>query len=517
MSQDIRLAELLAVISLSTDLGRGFPQEKALRTCLVAQRIAEELGLGEPERSDVFYASLIHPVGCTAFTYEGAQIFGTNELKGIPAYSRVDTARPSEGLRAMREEVRGEPVGRRARGMFKGLTAGTKFLDYVVRADCEAGMRFTSRIGLGDPVARIVGQVHERWDGKGLPAGLAGEEIELGARIVVLANQAEIFHRTEGSAETHAMLQRRSAGWLDPEVVEAFERRADAIYAELDAGSVWDTVLEEEPWPVVIISEQRVDDLAEALADAVDLKSPYFLGHSPGVARLAEQAAVQLGLGDDESSAIRRAGLFHDLGRVGVSNLVWDKPGSLTAPEWEQVRLHAYHTERILAHSPMLAPYAEIAGMHHERSDGSGYHRSATAETTPVAARVLAAADVFHALVEPRPHRAAVEPEQAAREVDVMVAAGALDPEAARAVCESAGVAIRRGQASGPWPAGLTDREIDVLRLLARGLTKKEIAKALVIAPGTVHTHTVHIYGKLGVSTRAGVALFAMEHGLVRP
>ena len=165
----------------------------------------------------------------------------------------------------------------------------------------------------------------------------------------------------------------------------------------------------------------------------------------------------------------------------------------------------------------MLAPYAEIAGMHHERSDGSGYHRGATAETTPVAARVLAAADVFHALVEPRPHRAAVEPEQAAHEVDAMVAAGALDPEAARAVCESAGVAIRRGQASGPWPAGLTDREIDVLRLLARGLTKKEIAKALVIAPGTVHTHTVHIYGKLGVSTRAGVALFAMEHGLVRP
>ena len=132
--------------------------------------------------------------------------------------------------------------------------------------------------------------------------------------------------------------------------------RADRVFAELDAGSVWDTVLAEEPWPAVIISEQRVDDLAEALADAVDLKSPYFLGHSPGVARLAEQAAVQLGLGDDESAAIRRAGLFHDLGRVGVSNLVWDKPGSLSAAEWEQVRLHAYHTERILARSPMLAP-----------------------------------------------------------------------------------------------------------------------------------------------------------------
>ena len=315
------------------------------------------------ERSEVFYASLIHPVGCTAFTYEGAQIFGTNELKGIPAYSRVDTARPREGLQAMREEVRGEPVGRRARGVFKGLTAGTKFLDYVVRADCEAGVRFTSRIGLGDPVARIVGQIHERWDGKGLPSGFAGEEIEFGARIIVLANQAEIFHRTEGSAETHAMLQRRAGSWLDPEMVEVFERRSDEIFAELDTGSVWDTVLAEEPWPVIILSEGRVDDLAEALADAVDLKSPHFLGHSPGVARLAEQAAVQLGLGDEESSAIRRAGLFHDIGRVGVSNLVWDKPGSLTRP-----RMGASPAARV-PHRANPGPVASARAVRGDRRD----------------------------------------------------------------------------------------------------------------------------------------------------
>ena len=308
-----------------------------------------------------------------------------------------------------------------------------------------------------------------------------------------------------------------SAGWFDPSVAEAFDRRADDVFAELEAGSVWDAVLEAEPAPTVTIPEWRIDELAEALADVVDLKSPYFLGHSRGVARLAEQAAAHLGLGDDESTAVRRAGLLHDLGRVGVSNLVWDKPGPLTAAEWEQVRLHAYHTERILARSPVLEPYAQTAGMHHERVDGSGYHRAATAAAIPVAARILAAADVFQALTETRPHREAFSPEQAAKEVEAMVAAGALDPEAARAVCEAAGVALRRGRASGPWPAGLTDREVEVLRLLARGLTKKEIAKTLVIAPGTVHTHTVHIYEKLGVSTRAGVALFALEHGLVRP
>jgi HD-GYP domain-containing protein (c-di-GMP phosphodiesterase class II)/DNA-binding CsgD family transcriptional regulator len=516
-SQQLSLAELLAAISLATDLGRGFPQEKALRTCLVATRVAEELGLDEQARADIFYAALIHPVGCTAFTHEGARLVGTNELKGIPAYMRADTARVREGLRAMQEEVSGEPFGRAARGVFKGLTAGKRFLDYAVRADCEAGMRFTGRIGLPDSVGRVVLQVHERWDAKGLPSGLGGDALEPGARVIATADQVEIFHRLDGRDATHAMLRRRAGGWFDPAVVEACERRADDIFAELEAGSVWDDVLAAEPAPPVTLPEWRVDDLAEAVADVVDLKSPYFLGHSRGVAAVAEVAASRLRLGEIEATAIRRSGLFHDLGRLGVSNLVWDKPGPLTVAEWEQVRLHAYHTERVLARSPTLAPFAQLAGMHHERADGSGYHRSATAAAIPIGARVLAAADVFQAVTEARPHRAAGSPERAAHEIELMIAAGALDPDAGRAVCEAAGISLRRGRVSAAWPAGLTDREVEVLRLLARGLTKKEIARALVIAPGTAHTHTVHIYEKLGVSTRAGVALFALEHGLVQP
>jgi HD-GYP domain-containing protein (c-di-GMP phosphodiesterase class II)/DNA-binding CsgD family transcriptional regulator len=510
------LAELLAAISLATDLGRGFPQEKALRTVLVATRLAEELGLDEQERSDTYYAALIHPVGCTAFTYEGARQVGTSELKGIPAYMRADTERLREGLRAMREEVRGEPFGRAVRGVVLGIALGRRFLDYAVRADCEAGARFTERIGLPGAVARVVPQVHERWDGKGLPLGLAGEVLATGARVIAVADQVEIFHRMDGREATRAMLRRRAGGWFDPGVVDACARHFDDICAELEAGSVWDAVLAAEPSPAVTLSETRIDDLAEAIADVVDLKSPWFLGHSRGVAELAAAAASTLGLDAGEAAAIRRAGLFHDLGRVGVSNLVWDKPGALSAAEWEQVRLHAYHTERVLARSPILAPLARLAGMHHERMDGSGYHRGVTAAAISIGVRVLAAADVFQALTEPRPHRSARSPEEAAQELEGMVTAGALDPEASRAVCEAAGVSLRRGRVSAPWPGGLTDREVDVLRLLARGLTKKEIAKELVIAPGTVHTHTVHIYEKLGVSTRAGVALFALEHGLVQ-
>ncbi len=515
-SPEIRLAELLAAISLATDLSRGFPQEKALRACLVAERIAEELGFDERARSDTYYAALIHPVGCTAFTYEGARTLGTDEFKGMPAFARADVARPREVIRALRDEVKGETVGRKARGIFKELTAGKKFGSFAARADCEAGARFTKRMGLSEDVSRIVVQVQERWDGKGFPAGLSGDGIEPGARVIALANQVEIFQRSVGPDEAMGMPRRRAAGWFDPAVVGAFERRAGEILTELEAGSVWDAVLQAEPAPFVTIPEWRVDDVAEALADFVDVKSPYLLGHSRGVARLAEEAAAQLGLGEDQRTALRRSGLLHDLGRVGVSNLVWDKRGPLTSSEWEQVRLHAYHTERILTRSPVLAPYAQTAGMHHERVDGSGYHRGATAAALPMAARVLAAADVFQALTETRPHRASFSPDQAAKEVESMVAAGALDPEAARVVCAAAGVALAKSGSSSSWPAALTDREVDVLRLLARGLSKKEIAKALVIAPGTVHTHTVHIYEKVGVSTRAGVAVFAMENGLVR-
>ncbi len=513
ISQEIRFAELLAAISLATDLGRGFPQEKALRTCLIAGRVADELGLDDRARGDTYYAALIHPVGCTAFTYESSRLFGTDEFKGIQAFARADAARLGEVMRAMRHEIKSAPAGRRARTTIKELTAGKKFGAFAARADCEAGARFTKRVGLGDLIARIVMQVQERWDGKGVPAGLAGDGIEIGARVITLANQVEIFHRMEGREETSAMVRRRAGGWLDPSAVEAFERRADNIFTELEAGSIWDSVLAGEPASPVTIPEWRVDDVAAALGDMVDVKSPYLLGHSSGVAHLAERAAAQLGLGEDASTTVRRAGLLHDLGRVGVSNLVWDKQGPLTASEWEQVRLHAYNTERILTRSPVLAPYAQTAGMHHERADGSGYHRGAPASAVPMPARVLAAADVFQALIERRPHRPALSTDEAAKEVEAMIAAGRLDPEAARAVCAVAGVALRR--TPGAWPAGLTDREVDVLRLLARGLSKKEIAKALVIAPGTVHTHTVHIYEKVGASTRASVALFAMEHGLV--
>jgi HD-GYP domain-containing protein (c-di-GMP phosphodiesterase class II) len=195
-----------------------------------------------------------------------------------------------------------------------------------------------------------------------------------------------------------------------------------------------------------------------------------------------------------------------------VPNAIWDKPGPLSPAELERARMHVYLTERMLSSSTALAPLAAIAGQHHERLDGSGYPRGLTGADITPAGRLLAAADSYHARLEPRPHRPAKTAEQAAAELREDVRRGRIDSDAARAVLAAAG---HRSGKRREWPAGLTDREVEVLRLLARGMTNKEIAARLVISPKTVGAHVEHIYSKLGVNNRALAGLFAARHGLI--
>ena len=507
------LAELLAALSLATDAGNGVPPERTVRSTYLSLRMAGELGLEDRERSELFYASLLRFIGCTAFTYEMARTSG-NEFSALHAFTPADERNPREALHAIFVAGRGEGVARRTRGIVANALGGRKFGEFVVRADCEANARFARRFGMGPGMVSILDQVYERWDGKGAPRGLRGEESTVGARVLNVALQAEIFHRIHGREAVKEMARHRSGAWFDPGCVAALERCADESFDRIERGSVWDDVLELEPAPRVTVGEGGVDDLAEGFADFTDLKSPTLLGHSRGVAKLAAEAAERIGLPARDITALRRAGLLHDLGRVAIPSLVWEKPGPLTTSEWEQVRLHAYHTERVVGRSPHLSGLAQVAGMHHERLDGSGYHRAVAAASLPAAVRILAAADVYQALTEARPYRPAFSADHAVKEIEGEVSAGRLDREAAEAVCAAAGGVLPKQRST--WPAGLTDREIEILRLLARGHSKKEIAKELVIAPGTVHTHVTHIYAKIGSSTRAGAALFAMENDLIR-
>jgi DNA-binding CsgD family transcriptional regulator len=321
---------------------------------------------------------------------------------------------------------------------------------------------------------------------------------------------AALFDEIGGPELAVEAVRRRAGSHLDPAVADEFCRSGPAILAEIASLDPCEALLDAEPEPARRVSGADVDTVASAFGDVVDLKAPFLHGHSSGVAELAGTAGEELGL---DGASLRLAGFLHDIGRVAVPSGIWEKQGPLTVSEWEQVRLHAYQSERILARSPALVQLAPLVGMHHERLDGSGYHRQAAGKGIPVEARVLAAADVYQAMTQERPYRPALSPEEAADELATEGRAGRLDPEAVAAVIAAAGHARRRSRRA--WPADLTDREVEVLRLLAQGCANKEIARRLWISTKTAGHHVQHIYAKIGVSSRAAAALFAMEHDLV--
>jgi HD-GYP domain-containing protein (c-di-GMP phosphodiesterase class II) len=291
-----------------------------------------------------------------------------------------------------------------------------------------------------------------------------------------------------------------------------FCEHASEVLQDLEEASDWDAILDAEPRLSRRVAGPELDNVLVAMADLVDLKSPYLAGHSRGVANLVGEAARNRGHSDDDVITLRRAALIHDLGRLGVSNSIWDKPGPLTKAEFERVRLHPYLTDRMLARVSALGASREIAARHHERLDGSGYPRGLTAASLTPCDRLLAVADAYHAKTEPRPYRPPLDPEQISRELRAEVHAGRLDEDAVDAVLTAAG---HRAPARRAWPGGLTAREVEVIGLLARGGSNKQIAASLVVSPKTVANHVEHIYSKLDICSRASATLYAMQHGLM--
>ncbi|HEU5421893.1 MAG TPA: HD domain-containing phosphohydrolase [Streptosporangiaceae bacterium] len=508
----VRLAELLAVLSLATDLGMGQPMEHVLRQCLISLRLAQRLGLAEADREVVFYAALLAWVGCHVDAYEQAKWFG-DDLALKADFRRVDFASAAAGpLFMLRHLGAGRPAAERARIGAAFAGDGRRAAEAMLENHWLAADDLAARLGLAQRVRDSVEQTFERWDGRGVPRGARGEEILLTSRLVALADVVEVYHHAGGTEAAVAVALERRGTQFDPHVADMFAAEAPALLAGLDEASSWEAVIASEPGPGMRLAGADLDSALAAIADFTDVKSPFTIGHSRGVADLAGQAARGLGLDERAARLVRQAGLVHDLGRLGVSNAVWDKPGALSAAETERVRLHPYLTERMLARSPALAPLAAIAVQHHERLDGSGYPRGLTATAMSAEGRILAAADFYQARTEPRPHRPAVPAAEAAGQLRAEVRAGRLDGDAAAAVLGAAGHRATRRPAR---PAGLTGREVEVLRLLARGLSNKEIAGQLVISRRTAAHHVEHIYAKTGTSNRALACLFAARSGLI--
>ena len=511
-ADEVRAAEIVAALSLATDLGIGVPLEHGLQSTLFAVRLCDRLDVDSETASQAYYACLLFYVGCTAGAETATELFAGHAALtryGTPARfgSRAEMAMGI--MRALAPPGPALPV--RAAHVVRKLPGAARQFGQLIPAFCEVGEMLTQQLGLPSHMQPLFAHFAERWDGKGEPAGARHDDIPLAVRIVHVARDAA-FQRMLGGPEYAARVVRaRAGGAFDPVVADCLANEADAILA-LEAGaSVWGEVVACEPKPGVTLSGDAIDSALAAMGDFADLASSYFIGHSAGVAALAVAAARSCRLDEDHVAAVRRAALVHDVGRVAIPVSIWHRPGPLSPDEWEHVRLHAYHTERVLARSPFLARLVPVAAAHHERLDGSGYHRGVGAAALDGPARVLAAADAYHAMTEPRPHRHELAAEGAAEQLGAQARAGRLDADAVAAVLEAAGQPAPRLER----PAGLTDREVEVVALLARGLQTKQIAHALGISVKTADRHIQNAYGKIGVSTRAAAALFAMQHGLV--
>jgi HD-GYP domain-containing protein (c-di-GMP phosphodiesterase class II)/DNA-binding CsgD family transcriptional regulator len=504
-----RTLELLGGLSLVTDLGTGSPLEESLKRCLVAARLVKIIGCSDAEVSDVLYTALLQHLGCTAYSHEVARVWGDDVVT-----TRVNflssSGEPKDIWRVWIPEMANVTGRSKARVLATTVVTAKRMDAEGTAATCEVARGASRGLGLPEPVQVGLSNMFAMWNGKGFPSA-AGEAIPLASRVMQVALTAVMFASHANTEVAISEVRRRAGTQLDPSLADVLVERADELLGDLDELDAYQAVLDAEPEPVRRVEQGELANVARTFGNLVDLKSPWLQGHSAGVGDLAAGAAGMLGLRED-LDAVRVAGYLHDLGRIGVSSAIWDKAGPLSGIERDQARLHAYHSERILARIPPLTKLAKLAGEHHERCDGSGYHRGSTAAQLSMASRLLACADAYRRWIEDRPYRRALAPARAADRLEAEARAGRLDADATAAVIEAAGLprGVRRAR-----PADLTERQVEVLRLVSRGLSNTEIAERLVLSRRTVEHHVQDIYVKIGASTRAGAAMFAMQHGLL--
>jgi HD-GYP domain-containing protein (c-di-GMP phosphodiesterase class II) len=507
----VTLAELVATLSLVADLGMGRPMERVLRQTVIAMRLAAAAGMGQVTRTSAYYTSLLTWVGCATDTSEVAALFG-DETELYADTRHEDLGGVTLALFVARHLGRGKSGLRRVGMVGTFLATAGRSVQQVMMSHCQEASEFAERLELGPAVCEPLLQSFERWDGKGVPGSVGAADLAPAIRLVHLADIVEAFHHTGGNDAALRVARERRGTQFDPDLVDCFHARHREILDGLRDISAWDQVIALDPQLGSALTDDQLDIALMAFADFADLKSPLRLGHSRGVADLAVQAGATLGLPAQHRIMLRRAALVHDIGMIGVPSAVWDEPRQWSISQRERARTHPYLTERMLARTPLLAEVGQCASLHHERLDGSGYPHGLRADAISLSARILAAADVYNALRQPRPHRPAAGAFDAERTMREEVRAGRLDGDAVQAVLKAAGHRPRR---RASLPLGLTTREAEVLVRLGQGRSNPEIAADLHVSRKTVSTHLEHIYTKLGVRTRTEAALFAMRHGLI--
>lgn len=505
----LRQAEIIMALSLATDLGTGRPMEWAMRSALLGVRLGDALGLSEQELREVFYCALLLYIGCTSEIELAVQMFGDDPARMIASVDLVDQGDP-QAMMTWMQAYFGAGVAPEQRPNF--LNNAGKLIAQYKTGHCEVAQLLAQRLELEATIQQALTHMGEKWNGEGVPRGLNGEEIALPMRVALLVRDLEPWLNTRGVDVAVSVARQRAGGIHDPSIADQFCQRAHHLCASLEQDANWDHLLKIEPLPRTF-TEAEFDQAMLVFADFIDLLSPYLTGHSRRVATLAESAARECGLREENTKTLWRAALAHDIGKVAVPHGLWSAQRPLSDSEWERVRLHPYYTGRILAKPDTLAQLGILAAAHHESLDGSGYHRNLRADVLSPGMRVLAAANYYCARRETRPNRSALPAEELEAAMRVEIRAGRLDGEAVKGVLAAAGhhtTPIRRD-----YVAGLTEREIDVLRLIARGYSNRQMSENLRVSEKTIGTHVMHIYDKIGCSTRSAATLFALQHHLI--
>ncbi|WP_124706776.1 HD domain-containing phosphohydrolase [Gordonia insulae] len=506
-----RRVEVLAGLSVAIDLGLGQPAEHMLRSAVIACRLCDRLGLDRTQRATTYYATLLMWIGCHADSQEYARWFGDDIAVRSDAYL-VDWSGIPYFRFLLGNVGRGEPVGHRVKTLATLFRDARGQIATLVHSHCMSAAALARHIGLGPDVERVIAYTYERFDGGGLPRGAAGEDIPIEMRVAQLADMVEVHQRAYGVDGAVAMARSRRGGQFDPTIVDAFVADPDAVLSPGD-DDPWGCAMSLAPETEIALDDAGLDALVTAIGDFGDLKCPFALGHSRGVATIVDTAARHLGMSMVEVDTARRAAHLHDVGRIGVSSQIWSKPGELSGAEWERVRMHPYLTDRVLMRIPGFGDIAAIARAHHEHLDGTGYPLGLGGAALGRAQRLLTVAVAYQSALEPRPYRDAYPAERAASRIRERADRGVLDGECVEAVLVAAGhkrARVRRDDT-------LTPRETEILGLVARGMSNREIAARLVLSEKTVRNHVERTYTKIGAANRVGASLYALEHGLVAP
>ena len=479
--------------------------------------MCEAAGFEQPVRDTAYWVALLRYIGCTGHAHEVATLFG-DEI-AIRAQTLVhDAANPAEVIQDVTAfATAGRSQEEREQIVLFIQQNAREWATHNFSSGCEVADMLLQRIDFGGDVREALRFTFERWNGKGYPTHATGEVIPLAMRVVHVSHDMEALARLFSPERALEAVRDRRDRTYDPVLADLFLAHGRDWFTKLDTTEPWDAVLDLEPEPRRMLDGENLDNALLMAADFIDLKSPYMGGHSRRCAHLSADAARVLGFSEDAITTLRRAALVHDFGLTAVPNSIWDKRGALTRAEFDRVELHPMLTEQMLRRSPGLAALNPVASAHHEKSDGSGYHKRVRADAFDPGAAVLAATEIHVGMTSERADRPAFSSEDAATELRKLASRGALEPSAVRAVLVAAG----HGEPALPTrrrprnPGGLSRREVDVLQLAAKGLTTRQIAERLFISAKTADHHIQHVYVKIGVSTRAAAALWAMQHAVV--